>query len=110
MRALLLGAMITWVACRPGNISEAQETCALASAMFARCEDFGSAAPIDRDLIVDRWRGVCRAVLTGETAQMASNVVAIYQLLSDSERGQLRHTAECTAKETTCDAYRACEK
>ena len=104
--ALLLGLL----ACKPGGVSSAQETCAKAGDMFAKCEDFGSAAPLEHDLMIDRWRGLCRAVFTGETRQLMPNALQVYQSLDDGERLGLKLQAECTAKAATCDQYRACEK
>ena len=96
-------------ACKPGGVSNAQETCAKAAAMFEKCEDFGSATPLEHDLMVDRWRGLCRASFTGETKQLMPNTLEVFQALSDEERAGLRVQASCTAKAATCDAYRACE-
>jgi hypothetical protein len=106
VRVLLLMAALA--ACKPGGVSNAQEVCAKASAMFEKCEDFGSAAPLERDIMVDRWRGVCRAVFTGETKQMMPNVVEMYQSLDEGERAGLKITADCTSKATSCLAYHGC--
>lgn len=76
--------------------------------MFEKCEDFGSAAPLERDLMVDRWRGVCRALFTGETAQLMPNSLEMYRALEDDDRAALKATAECTSKATTCLAYHGC--
>jgi hypothetical protein len=108
MRCVLLLVLAT--ACKPGGVSNAQETCAKASAMFQKCEDFGSASPLEHDLMVDRWRGLCRAVFTGETKQLMPNALEVYQALDEASRAGLKLQAECTAKAATCDAYRACEK
>jgi hypothetical protein len=108
MRSVLLLAFVA--ACKPGGVSDAQETCAKAGAMFEKCEDFGSATPLQHDLMVDRWRGLCRAVFTGETKQMMPNTLEVWQSLDDASRAGLKIQAECTAKAATCDAYRACEK
>jgi hypothetical protein len=97
-------------ACKPGGVSNAQETCAKAAAMFEKCEDFGSATPLEHDLMVDRWRGLCRASFTGETKQLMPNTLEVFQALDDGERAGLRVQATCTAKAATCDAYRACER
>lgn len=106
-RALLL---VLVAACKPGGVSSAQQTCAKAGAMFETCEDFGSATPLEHDLMVDRWRGLCRAVFTGETKQLMPNTLELYQSLDEASRAGLKLQAECTAKATTCDAYRACEQ
>ena len=108
MRCVLLLAFVA--ACKPGGVSDAQETCAKAGAMFEKCEDFGSATPLQHDLMVDRWRGLCRASFTGETKQLMPNTLEVFQALSDEERAGLRVQASCTAKAATCDAYRACER
>lgn len=107
MRALIVIAALA--ACKPGGVSSAQEICARASAMFDKCEDFGSAAPLERDLMVDRWRGLCRAVYTGETQQLMPNALAVYQALDEASRAGLKIQAECTAKATSCLAYHACD-
>jgi len=96
-------------ACKPGGVTTAQETCAKAALMFEKCEDFGSAAPLEHDLMVDRWRGLCRAAFTGETRQLMPNALQVFQALSDEERAGLREQATCTAKAASCDTYRACE-
>jgi len=108
MRCLAL--LVLAAACKPGGVSGAQETCAKAGAMFEKCEDFGSATPLEHDLMVDRWRGLCRASFTGETKQLMPNTLEVFQALSDEERAGLRVQAGCTAKAATCDAYRACER
>ena len=108
MRALL--ALVALAGCKPGGVSSAQETCAKAAAMFDQCESFGSDTPLQRELMVDRWRGTCRAVFTGETRQLMPNALEVYQALDDDQRAALRTQAECTAKAATCDAYAACER
>lgn len=97
-------------ACKPGGVSTAQQTCAKAAAMFEKCEDFGSATSLEHDLMVDRWRGLCRAAFTGETRQLMPNALQVYQSLDEGERAGLREQATCTATAATCDAYRACDK
>lgn len=108
MRIAIVLALLA--GCKPGGVSNAQEVCAKAGAMFEKCEDFGSAAALEHDLMVDRWRGLCRAVFTGETKQLMPNSLELYQSLDDASRAGLKLQAECTAKAATCDAYRACEK
>ncbi|MBV8760574.1 MAG: hypothetical protein JO257_25000 [Deltaproteobacteria bacterium] len=105
-----IALLLVLVACKPGGVSSAQEVCAKAGAMFEKCEDFGSAAPLEHDMMIDRWRGLCRAVFTGETKQLMPNALQLYQSLDDGERAGLKIQAECTAKAVTCDQYRACEK
>lgn len=106
-RFVILAAL---AACKPGGVSSAQEICAKASAMFDKCEDFGSTTPLQRDLMVDRWRGMCRAVYTGETKQLMPNALEVYQALDEGSRAGLKIQAECTAKTTDCFAYHACDK
>jgi hypothetical protein len=108
MRRVLLLALVA--ACKPGGVSGAQETCARAGAMFEKCEDFGSATPLQHDLMVDRWRGLCRAVFAGETKQLMPNALELWQSLDDESRAGLKLEAECQAKAATCDVYRTCEK
>lgn len=108
MRGLLVLLLVA--GCRPGGVSDAQELCAKAAAMFAKCEDFGIITPLDKDLMVDRWRGTCRAVFTGETKQLPPGALEVFQSLDDDERAQLHTQAECTAQATTCGAYAACER
>ena len=108
MRYVLIAVVLA--ACKPGGVSSAQETCAKAGDMFAKCEDFGSAAALEHDLMIDRWRGLCRAVFTGETKQLMPNALQVYQSLDDGERLGLKMEADCEAKAVTCDQYRACEK
>ena len=78
--------------------------------MFDKCEDFGSAAPLERELMVDRWRGLCRAVFTGETQQLMPNTLELFQALDEPSRAGLKIQAECTSKTATCLAYHACDQ
>ena len=78
MRSMLL--VVALVACKGGGVSKEQETCAKAAAMFERCEELsteGSDAKLQNELTVDRWRGLCRAVLTGETKQLLPNALRL---------------------------------
>ena len=104
--ALLLGACTS-------KTSVEQDLCAKASAMFARCETFetgGSGAAQTKELMVDRWRGLCRAVFTGETKQMMENVKELYLQMDEPTKESLRIHAGCMAAATACDAYARCEK
>ena len=92
MRCVLLLAFVA--TCKPGGVSDAQETCAKAGAMFEKCEDFGSATPLQHDLMIDRWRGLCRAVFTGETKQLMPNTLEVWQALDDASRAGLKLQAE----------------
>ncbi len=107
MRGLLLVAL---VACKPGGVSKEQELCARAAAKFAECEDTGAADKIQREIIFDRWRGLCRAVMTGATDQMFPDVVALYASMDDDTKRSVRAEAECAAKAKTCVDYEACTK
>jgi hypothetical protein len=108
MRALVgLGLLVA--ACTPSGVSQAQEICARAAGMFERCEDLGTATKLERELAYDRWRGLCRAVFTGETRQLMPDALAAFEALGESERGALRSQATCASRATTCLAYRACE-
>ena len=105
--------IIALVACKGGGVSKEQETCAKAAAMFEKCEDLGSEgsdAKLQNSLTVDRWRGLCRAVLTGETKQLMPNALELYQSMDEATKAGLKVQAECTAKATTCAEYAACDK
>lgn len=89
-----------------------QDLCAKASAMFARCETFdttGSGAAQTKELMVDRWRGLCRAVFTGETQQMMQNAKELYLQMDEPTKESLRIHAACMANATACDQYERCE-
>jgi hypothetical protein len=110
MRWLLL---LTVVACKGGGVSQEQELCAKAAAMFEKCEELsgeGSDARKQNELTVDRWRGLCRAVMTGETKQLLPNALELYNAMDEGTKAGLRQQAECTAKTTTCTEYAACSK
>ena len=110
MRWLVIVAL---VACKGGGVTTAQETCAKAAAMFEKCEDLsgeGSDANQQKELMIDRWRGLCRAVLTGETKQMLPNALEQYTAMDEGTKAGLKEQAECTAKTTTCTEYAACSK
>jgi hypothetical protein len=80
--------------------------------MFEKCETFdssGSDAALTKDLMIDRWRGLCRAVLTGKTEQLMPNTRELYQSMDEGTKAGLRLQAECTAKAATCDDYAKCE-
>lgn len=111
MRALLLVAALA--ACNGGGVSKEQEVCAKAAAMFERCEELGSDGSDARqrnELTVDRWRGLCRAVMTGETKQLMPNALELYQTMDEGTKAGLRQQATCTAKATNCTEYAACGK
>jgi hypothetical protein len=115
MRCILLLAALVHVlgACKGGGVTKAQEVCARAAEMFEQCEELateGSDAKLESSLTVDRWRGLCRAVLTGETKQLMPNALELYNAMDEGTRAGLRVQAECTAKATTCAEYEACSK
>lgn len=94
------------------KVTKEQALCARAAAMFEKCETFdgsGSDAALTKDLMLDRWRGLCRAVLTGKTEQLMPNTRELYQSMDEGTKAGLRLQAECTAKTTTCDDYAKCE-
>jgi hypothetical protein len=110
-RSMLL--ILVLVACKGGGVSRDQELCAKAAAMFEKCEELdaeGSDAKLQNSLTIDRWRGLCRAVLTGETKQLMPNALEQYQAMDEATKAGLRLQAECTAKATTCTEYAACSR
>jgi hypothetical protein len=84
-----LAIIVALAACKPGGVSSAQETCALAAKMFEQCEQLGSGTKLEHELSVDRWRGLCRAVMTGETKQLMPNALELFSSLDDAARAQL---------------------
>jgi hypothetical protein len=110
-RALIL---LLLVACKPGGVTKDQELCAKAAAMFDRCEQLdtgsGSDAALSREMTIDRWRGLCRAVFTGKTEQMMPNARELYQTMDEPTRAGLRVQAQCAAKATTCAEYAKCDE
>lgn len=104
--ALLLVA----IGCKPAGVKDADKLCANATAMYAQCEKQEGMHAQEWELILDRWRGLCRAVITGETKQLLPDGLQMYEEMSDEVRAGLRVQAECTARTKTCDEYRACEK
>ena len=99
--------LIAATACKPGGVTSDQERCAKAATMFARCETL-EGDPIDREIVVDRWRGLCRAVFTGKTDHLFPDALQIFADMDDATKQSLRDQATCTAETTTCQAYRAC--
>lgn len=111
MRSALLCPLVAFLlSCKPGGVGKDQELCAQAAVMYDRCEPRAGSNQLARDLELDRWASLCRAVLTGETAQMLPNTLELYTALDDAERAGLRLQAECTAAASTCEAYAACER
>jgi uncharacterized protein YukE len=112
MRNALLVVALMMAACKAPTTKE-QELCAKASAMFEKCESFdgsGSDAALTKALMIDRWRGLCRAVYTGKTEQLMQNARELYQSMDEATKAGLRVQAECTAKATTCADYAKCEQ
>lgn len=112
MRILLAIALFALPGCKE-KVSKEQEICAKAAAMFDTCEELdlgsGSDAALTKELMLDRWRGLCRAALTGQTAQMMPNTKQLWDALDEGERLGLKVQAECTAKATSCDEYAKCD-
>jgi hypothetical protein len=110
-RALLLVAIVA--GCKAGTTKE-QELCARAAARFEKCEELdlgsGSDAPIAREMTIDRWRGLCRAVFTGKTEQLMQNARELFAAMDEGTKAGLRIQAECTAKATTCAEYKKCDE
>ena len=103
-------ALIVLVACKPGGVKNTEQLCAKATAMYAKCEKHDGMHPQEWELVLDRWRGLCRAVITGETKQLLPDGLQMYTEMSAEIRTALANQAECTAQTQTCDQYRACEK
>ena len=107
MRTILILA-VTIAACSPGGVTQDQELCAKAAAMFSRCEETPELEKLDRELMVDRFRGLCRAVITGETKQLLPDALQLFQTMDEGTKLAIKTQAECMAKTTTCAAYAAC--
>ena len=101
-------ALLVVVACKPAGVKDADQLCAKATAMYAKCEQQEGAHPQEWELILDRWRGLGRAVMTGETKQLLPDALQMYQEMDQGTRAGLKVQAECTAKATTCIAYHTC--
>ena len=111
MRALLFVTLLA--SCKPGGVTKEQELCAKAAAMFDKCEQLdlgsGSDAALSRELTIDRWRGLCRAVFSGKTDQLMPNARELYHAMDDGTKAGLRVQAECAAKAATCVEYAKCD-
>ena len=111
MRPLLFVALLA--SCKPGGVTKEQELCAKAAAKFDACEKLdlgsGSDAALSRELTIDRWRGLCRAVFTGKTDQLMPNARELFQSMDEPTKAGLRVQAECAAKATTCAEYSKCD-
>jgi len=109
VKSLLLVALLAGCTAKT---SPEQDMCAKASEMFARCETFdskGSGAAQTKELMVDRWRGICRAVFTGKTEQLMPNALELYQALDEPTKEGLKIQAACMSRATACDDYARCE-
>lgn len=104
MRWLLV---LPLVACAP-KVSDDRALCSQVAAMFEKCESFGSLTKLERSLTVDRWRGLCRAVMSGETRQLMPETLTLFENMDDETRAGLREQVQCHAKVTTCAEYEAC--
>jgi len=111
MRRLLLAQLLLVVAaCKPGGVGEADRLCARAAAMFERCESRDGMNPQQWELVIDRWRGLCRATYTGETRQLLPDGAAIWNEMSAAVKLALRDQAACAARAETCEQYAACDR
>jgi hypothetical protein len=102
--------LVLAVACKPSGVKEPEKLCAKAAAMYEKCEREPGIHPQEWELTLDRWRGLCRAVLTGETKQLLPDALQMFNEMPEDVKAGLRVQAECTAKTTTCEQYRACEQ
>ena len=67
MRTVLVLVLVA--GCKPG-MTAADELCARAAAIYDRCESHDGTTAQQWELTIDRWRGLCRAALTGQTKQL----------------------------------------
>jgi hypothetical protein len=113
MQRALLALVVAAAGCKAGTTRH-QELCARAASMFEKCEELdlgsGSDAPLTKELMLDRWRGLCRAAYTGETAQLMQNTRELFASMDEATKAGLRVQAECTAKATTCAEYKKCDE
>jgi hypothetical protein len=107
MRTVL--ALLLVAGCKP-SVTPAHELCAKAAAIYDRCEPHGDNTAQQWELVIDRWRGLCRAALTGKTKQLLPDALAIWNDMPEDVRAGLKLNAECTASATTCEQYAACDK
>ena len=105
----LAAIVLLLAACKPGGVGESQEMCAQAAAMYDRCETDEGSSKLDRELELDRWRSLCRAVVTGNTDQMLPDALQLYAAMDEETKAGLKLVAECQAKATTCPAYTQCQ-
>jgi hypothetical protein len=103
-------AALALAACKPGGVGEPDKLCARAAAMYDQCESRGDMTAQQWELVIDRWRGLCRAAFTGETRQLLPDGLAIWREMSDDVKLGLREQATCAAAAAACPQYAACEK
>lgn len=109
-RSLLLVALLAAAACKPGGVTETDQLCARAAAMYEKCESHAGMTPQQWELGLDRWRGLCRAAFTGETKQLLPNGLALWDQMSDDDKRGLREQAQCAVDAKTCEQYAGCDK
>lgn len=106
---IVVAALVAVGACKPGGVTQTNQLCAKAAAMYERCESREGMHKQEWELVLDRWRGLCRAVITGETEQLLPDALAMFYDMPDEVKAGLRVQAECAAKSTTCEQYAACD-
>lgn len=109
-RLVALVALAGLAGCQPGGVRPADKLCAHAAEMYERCESRDGLTAQQWELTIDRWRGLCRAAITGETRQLLPDGAAIWAEMTDDVKDALREQARCAAKATTCEQYAACDK
>jgi hypothetical protein len=112
MRRLSLAplALLAAAACKPGGVTETDQLCARAAAMYEKCESHAGMTPQQWELGLDRWRGLCRATFTGETRQLLPDGLSLWNQMSDDVKRGLREQALCAADAKICEQYAGCEK
>jgi len=70
----------------------------------------GSDVPLTKELMLDRWRGLCQAVTTGKTDALMRNAYELYQTMDDETKAGLKLQAECTSKAKDCAEYAKCSE
>lgn len=108
-RVLFVATLAALAACKPGGVTKTDQLCAKAAAMYERCESRDGMHEQEWELVLDRWRGLCRAVITGETEQLLPDALAMFEEMPEDVKAGLRIQAECQAAATTCAQYSACD-
>jgi hypothetical protein len=103
-------ALLAAAACKPGGVTETDQLCARAAAMYEKCESHEGMTAQQWELGLDRWRGLCRAAFTGETKQLLPDGLSLWNQMSDDVKRGLREQAQCAADAKTCPAYAACDR